>query len=117
LKDLKFDRKANWENKDPEITADNIREFLNNKGKIENLCIENNIDMNINKKIISHISIQELKSKIEFLKENGISLLDEKGKLHEIFAMSSTNMQVKYGVSLEELINKYYVTSMEKGGI
>lgn len=88
-----------------------------NKGKIENLCIENNIDMKINKKNISHISIQELKSKIEFLRENNIPLVDDKGKLHEIFTMSSANMQVKYGVSLEELINKYYATSMEKGGI
>ena len=38
----------------------------------------------INKKIISHISIQELKSKIEFLRENNIPLVDDKGKLHEI---------------------------------
>ena len=79
--------------------------------------MENNIDMKINKKIVSHISIQELKSKIEFLREKGIQLVNDKGKLQEIFTMSSANMQVKYGVSLEELINKYYVTSMEKGGI
>ena len=88
-----------------------------NSEKIETVCIENNIDMNINKKILSHISIQALKSKIQFLREKGISLVDEKGKLHEIFTMSSANIQVKYGVGLEELINKYYVASIEKRGI
>ena len=44
---------------------------------------------------------------MKFLEENGYSIVDDKGILHEIFSMSSMNMKLKYGVSLEDLINMY----------
>ena len=88
-----------------------------NKDQITNICIENNINLNINKKIITHISIQELQSKITFLQEKNIPITDTQGKLHEIFLMSNINMQAKYNISLEELISKYYIPTLGGRGV
>ena len=85
--------------------------------QITNICIENNIDLNINKVIIDYISVQEFRSKISFLQENNIPIVDVSGKLHEIFSMSNINMQAKYGISLEELISKYYNPTLGGRGI
>jgi len=84
----------------------NVKE---NKEQVEKICVINGVDIKINKKIISHISVQELEAKIEYLKDNNIPLIDDNGKLHEIFMMSSLNMEVKYGISLEKLITDYYI--------
>ena len=86
-----------------------------NKEQIQSICLENNIDFNINKKVLDHISVQELISKIAFLQENDISVTNLDGKLNEIFSMSNINMQVMYGISLEELIDKYYLKDMKRG--
>ena len=92
-----------------------IWDVKKNKEKIEEICIDNNIDLTINKKIIEHISIQELQSKILFLQDNGMSIINNDGKLHEIFSMSNLNMKVQYGINMEELISKYYINSNGKG--
>ena len=86
-----------------------------NKEQIQSICLENNIDFNINKKVLDHISVQELISKIAFLQENDISVTNLDGKLNEIFSMSNINMQVMYGISLEELIDKYYLKDIKRG--
>jgi len=78
-----------------------------NKSDIEDLCKDNNIDVKKNKNIINHISFTEFKVKLTYLKDNGINIIDENGILHEIFSMSSMNMKLKYGVSLEDLVNMY----------
>ena len=78
-----------------------------NKSDIENLCKENNINIKKNKNIIDHISLTEFKVKLSYLKDNGMNIVDENGMLHEIFSMSSMNMKLKYGVSLEDLVNMY----------
>ena len=77
-----------------------------NKSDIEELCIDNNIDMRKNKCVISHISYIEFKVKLSYLKDKGISIVDN-GILHEIFSMSNINMKTIYGVSLEDLVNMY----------
>ena len=89
----------------------------NNKLEINDLCIQNNIDVEKNKIILSHISIQELQSKIEFLKANNIPILDENGLLNDIFYMSSYDMKEKYGISLEELISEYYIKKQKGKGV
>ena len=80
-----------------------------NREEVENICISNNIDIKTNKIIIKHISIQELKSKIAYLNSLNIKVVDNEGKLHEIFNMSNADMKEKYGISLTELINNYYI--------
>lgn len=79
------------------------------KEEIKNICTMYNINYQKNKTILSHISIQELQSKIEFLQSRNISITNEDGLLHEIFSMSSINMKEKYGISLEEIICEYYI--------
>ena len=78
-----------------------------NKSDIEEICKDNTIDIKKNKDIINHISFTEFKIKIAYLKDNGMNIVDENGMLHEIFSMSSMNMKLKYGVSLEDLVNMY----------
>ena len=85
--------------------------------EIENICTQYNIDKDKNKTLLSHISIQELQSKIEFLKEHNISIVDENGLLIDIFSMSSPDMKEKYGISLEEIISEYYIKNQMGKGV
>ena len=88
-----------------------------NKEEIDNICTQYNIDKNKNKYILSHVSIQELQSKIEFLKSHNIPIVDENGLLIDIFSMSSPDMKEKYGISLEEIINEYYIKNQMGKGV
>lgn len=45
--------------------------------------------------------------KINFLSDNGLDLVDTFGKLIDIFSMSNQDIQKKYGISLETIINTY----------
>ena len=85
-----------------------------NKEDVKIFCLENYIDLEINKITLNHISIQELIAKTRYLKEQNIGIVDANGLLHEIYSMSSVNMQVKYNISLEELIDKYFLTYSRK---
>lgn len=78
-----------------------------NVSDIINLCNDNNIDVNKNKKIISHISLAEFKVKLAFARSKRLKIVNSKGELHKIFSMSSMNMKLEYGKSLEDLINLY----------
>ena len=89
-----------------------IWDISKNKYDIIFLCDKNKIDVVKNKVILNHMSFLEFKVKFDFingLKDDGynIDFIDEKGMLHEIFSMSSMNMKLKYGVSLEDLVNIY----------
>ena len=85
-----------------------------NKEDVKIFCLENNIDLEKNKITLNHISIQELVAKTRYLKEQNIDIVDANGLLHEIYSMSNVNMQVKYNISLEVLIDKYYLTYSRK---
>lgn len=93
--------------------------FYGRKGNqgIEDICLSNSIDIKLNKSILAHISIQELTSKIEFLKEHNLSLTLDDGKLSKIFSLSNKDMQEKYGISLEELVSKYSLKSSKTKSI
>ena len=73
----------------------------------QEICKNHNIDLKINDKIIERISKIELISKINFLEANSLELVDNTGKLIDIFSMSSIDIQDKYGISLETIINTY----------
>ena len=93
-----------------------IWDIKKNNEEIYNLCEQYNIDIERNKTILKHISIQELKSKIEFLKVNNLEIVGENGALIDIFSMSSPDMKEKYGISIEEIIDEYYVKNKEAKG-
>ena len=81
-----------------------------NKEKVNDICLQNDISKFKNKSILSHITFQELSSKIEFVKSHNILPVDKNGLLIDIFSMNNIDMQEKYGISLEELISEYYVS-------
>ena len=101
------------------LTIDQMQTLLNigfkfNKGvedKIykQEICTQHNIDLKINDKIIERISKIELISKIKYLNDKGLALVDDSGQLIDIFSMSSANIEndQRYGVSLENIINIY----------
>ena len=91
-----------------------VWDIKNNKNDIEDYLEELKtsetpiiIDKKLNKDILKHISLLELQSKIKFLTSNGISPVDNSGKLRDIFSMSSPDIEEKYSVSLETIINTY----------
>ena len=90
-----------WNTKVNKVGIENYIEELKNS---EALII---IDKKLNKETIDHISLLELQSKIRFLISNGISPVDNSGKLVDIFSMSSPDIEEKYGISLENIINTY----------
>ena len=55
---------------------------------------------------LKQYSVIEIEAKIKYLVDNSYAII-EKSKLHEIFNMSNINMNVKYGVTKEDLIRKY----------
>ena len=68
-----------------------------NREKVFELSNISGINIEKNKNILSKISYQELKSKILFLKENDISLVDKNGKFHEIFYLKDNALKaLKY---------------------
>ena len=91
-----------------------IWNVYSNKDKIKEICDNYDIDMEINKVLLEHISYQELQAKINYLLSINENIA-KNAKLHEIFSMSSLNMKVEYGITLEELINEYYINEKSKG--
>ena len=89
----------------------------NNQNQVQEICNVNNININVNKAILSHISIQELISKIEYLKANNIKLTDNSGKLHQIFNINSVDLEKEYNISFEDLITNYYLDKNKSKGV
>lgn len=68
------------------------------------------IDKQLNRDILNRISLLEFKAKINYLiNEKHLPLVDASNHLHEIFTMSSLDIQnnPKYNLTLEEIINLY----------
>ena len=86
-----------------------ICEIRIRKGKKQKLCNEYSIPY----EDVKNISYNELYAKTMYLLDNNIDIIID-GKLNPIYNMSNTNMQVTYGVSLEELIEKYKKKEKEK---
>ena len=84
-----------------------IWEKRNNSYNVLKLCAEIGLDTKKNSVVLKHISLIVLESKMSYLRDNMIRLVDENGLLHEIFSMSNFNMKLKYGVGLEDLVEIY----------
>lgn len=72
------------------------------------------IDEEINRDILNHISLIELQSKIKYVTDMGALPIDDNGRLVDIFSMSSVDMEIKYGISLEAIIESYEVSNTRK---
>ena len=72
------------------------------------------IDGEINKDILNHISLIELQSKVKYITDRGALPVDKDGHLIDIFSMASTDIEAKYGISLEALIEAFEVENTRK---
>ena len=72
------------------------------------------IDEEINKDILNHISLIELQSKVKYITDRGALPVDKDGHLIDIFSMASTDIEAKYGISLEALIEAFEVENTRK---
>ena len=75
-----------------------------NKEEIQSLCTEYGIDYQKNQSVLKRISTQEFCSKVNYLLNQSEMIVNQDGRIHEIFSMSSSEMFEKYGIHLEELI-------------
>ena len=75
-----------------------------NKEEIQSLCTEYGIDYQINQSVLKRISTQEFCSKVNYLLNQSEMIVNQDGRIHEIFSMSGSEMFEKYGIHLEELI-------------
>ena len=62
---------------------------------------------------VENISYQELYAKTMYLIDNNI-LVTNNGILNPIYNMSNINMEIRYKVTLEELINKYQIKDKKR---
>ena len=83
-----------------------IFEIAKNKNQNEIICMTHDIDYKGHKKEIDSIPYREFSAKVNYLNDNGIPFIID-NKLHPIFFTSSINMSVRYGISLEQMINNY----------
>ena len=80
---------------------------LSDNNNIKKICLKYGIDIESNKQVILVCSFTEFMTKIKLSMELGINLIDENGKLNQIFYMNNEEFKDKFGYSVEELINKY----------
>ena len=62
---------------------------------------------------VENISYQELYAKTMYLIDNNIPVTNN-GILNPIYNMSNINMEIRYKVTLEELINKYQIKDKKR---
>ena len=82
--------------------------------KIKNICLEREIDTELNKQVTHESTMEEFMAKIRLSKELKLNLIDENGKLNQIFYMNNEEFKDKFGYSVEELINKYNLDDKSK---
>ncbi len=83
-----------------------------NKKKTDNIkyiCDINNIDYDKNVSTLKHVTYKEFVSKIEYLKACDQALVDDNAILHNIFNVSSDVLASKYNITMEKLIEDYFV--------
>lgn len=78
----------------------------NNKELIIKLCEDNGIDISKNESLLNK-SFYEIYTKMIYLKENGFSLCDKSGIVNKIFFISELDMINVYGISIDDLLDKY----------
>ncbi len=85
---------------------------LKDNNSIRTICLKNGIDLELNKQVIQVSTLEEFIAKIKLSEELGINLIDENGKLNQIFYMNDEEFKDKFGYSVEDLINKYSLESL-----
>lgn len=79
-----------------------IKRNVNNSSTF---CDEYGIDKEKNREIIKYLGYKEMEAKTNFLRSRGIDILTD-GILHEIYSMSSDDIEQKYGIDLKSFAKK-----------
>jgi len=79
-----------------------------NKKSVIEICSQYNIDTKINRSILDK-SYYEVYVKIMYLLDNNIPIVDNEGYVYDIFFMADLNMQVKYNITIDDLVDKYII--------
>ena len=87
---------------------------LKDYNEIKDFCLKHEIDTELNKQVTLVYSFAEFIAKIKLSEKLGINLIDENGKLNQIFYMNNEEFKDKFGYSVEELINKYNLDDKSK---
>ena len=87
---------------------------LKDYNEIKDFCLKHEIDTELNKQVTLVYSFAEFIAKIKLSEELGINLIDENGKLNQIFYINNEEFKDKFGYSVEELINKYNLEDKSK---
>ena len=82
--------------------------------QIKNICLERKIDTELNKQVTHVSALNEFIAKIKLSEELGINLIDENGKLNQIFYIDDEEFKDKFGYSVEDSISKYNLESKSK---
>ena len=82
--------------------------------QIKNICLERKIDTELNKQVTHVSALKEFIAKIKLSEELGINLIDENGKLNQIFYIDDEEFKDKFGYSVEDSISKYNLESKSK---
>ena len=81
---------------------------------IKQVCIKRGIDLEKNKQVLLTGSIYTFYVKVKLTIKLGLSLLDKNGKLNVLFYMSDGEFERRFGVSLEELVNRFELKDKPK---
>ena len=76
---------------------------------IKYICEQSGIDYEKNIDVLKHISYKEFVSKIQYLKCFDQNIVDSNGFLHKIFDISSDVLLSNYNITLQELVENYFV--------
>lgn len=95
----------------PLAWSHDISKYLRKLKESDNPII---IDEKINADILNNISLIELESKIKYIIDMGALPIDNTGRLIDIFTISNTDMEERYGISLEAMIESFEVSSARK---
>ena len=85
----------------------NINKNIESKKSVVNMY---GIDYEKNKMIIDKTPSQILEAKILYLLDNGLPLRNTDNSLNEIFYLSNEELKNKYNITVEDILNNYYIT-------
>ena len=80
---------------------------LNDYRAIKKIFVKRNIDVEKNKQVLLKTNIYEFYLKILLTKKLGLPLLDKNGTLNTLFYMNSSEFEKKFGITTQELIDKF----------
>ena len=87
---------------------------INDYKAIKKVCIQRGIDLEKNKQVLLTGTIYAFYIKVKLTIKFGLPLLDKNGKLNILFYMSNDEFERKFGISIEELVDRFELKDKPK---